>query len=210
MTVSLLQTLKARFSGTMRAKRASPIMAVSLTALTALAGAAVLYAASAFFPAGDTPPTVKSEWRPPRLSAFEPTASKPPTSDEQTLSRPLFVKSRRPTSANATAAPTDPASEPIAPSPAFSLAGIVHFGANSRAFLAKSDGADGEWYEVGEKVAGWTLAQIRRVDLTLTSGERSANLKLYLDSPAAEAAATAPPAPPPPPFYRDPKFRKRG
>lgn len=202
MTVIAPPALKTRLAAALRAKRVSPFMAAALATLAALAGASGLWAASAFSSLDSAGQSVKLEWRPPNLSAFEPLAAKPPAADAQTLSRPLFAKTRRVEAAKTVAAPADNAAEPPAPPPALSLAGIVHFGSKSRAYLSGS--GDGEWYGVGEKVAGWTVAEIRRIDLTLTSGGQSTELKLY---PEPEpAAAAAPPASPTP----RPKFRDRG
>lgn len=207
------RALMTRLAAAMRARRSSPIMAAALAALTVLTLSTGLYAASAFFSAGYAPQLVKSEWRPPSLAAFEPLAPKPPAADKQTLERPLFEKSRRPPPAKVSSAADEKAPEPVAAGASgLSLAGIVRCGARSRAFVSGNNGADGEWYEVGQKISGWTIAKIRRIDLTLTSGDRAAELKLYPDPSAAPAAAPPPPppAPPIPPLTPIPRSRDRG
>jgi hypothetical protein len=206
---ALLQSLKTRLWATLRAKRVSPVMAAALASSAALVSAAGLFAASATFSGSHEPGSVQSEWRPPSLQGFEPSPSKSMAEDTEILKRPVFEKSRRLTESKAKSALDDRAAkEPASAPPTLSVAGIVHFGDKARAFLSSDSDAGGAWYVVGEKVAGWTVAEIRRIGLTLTSGQRFAELKLYPDVQASPQTL-APPSPPPPPLP-NPRARKRG
>ena len=74
-----------------------------------------------------------------------------------------------------------------------SLGGIIHNGANAFAYVSTRS-TDGGWYRVGENIMGWTIAEIGRVDLTVTSGDERVRIKLRPDDDPS-VAPQPPPAP---------------
>jgi len=187
----------------LRAHRLSPLMAAVLAALSTVALAGGVYAAAALagLDAPSSQSTAASGWRPPALAALEPQPPKSPGADKQILQRPLFSKSRRPAPARSSPAAEKPSETAAGATTIVSVAGIVRSGAGARAFLSTS-ASDGEWYGVGEMIAGWTVAEIGRIDLTVMSGDKRAQVKLYPDydpNTAPEPPAASPPSPPPAP-----------
>jgi len=182
-------------------------MGAALVGLSAAAAASGLYAASAFLPLREWRAEAgRADWRPPSLAALEPLPSTPPGADDETLNRPLFSRTRRP----------DPASQSVgslnkpgesASGLSISLAAIALFGGARRAYVTGDNGADGQWYRVGERVAGWVVSEIRPNELMLKSGERSAHLSLYPERQASEEAEAW--DPPPPSRPRAPRSRQR-
>jgi len=182
----------------LRARRLSPLMAAVLAALSIFVLAGGVYAAGALagLTTSPAPSTADSGWRPPALAALEPQPPKPPRDDKQILERPLFSKSRRP--APAKSAVAEKPGETAAAATPLAVAGIVRSRAGARVFLSTSAG-DGDWYGVGEIIAGWTVAEIGRIDLTVTSGDKRAQVKLYPDydpNAAPEPPSDSPASPP--------------
>lgn len=165
------------------ALRLSPLSATLLGCLGALVVATSVFAVRAV----DGPDLVErpsnSEWRLPMLAAAARAQSKPASVDVQTLTRPIFAKSRRPSPKSQEAEPER--SDPGAPPPAgLALAAITKFRNVERAFIAANSFPEGKWLGVGEQVGGWTIADMNRFELTLRNGERSLRLQLYPTDPA--------------------------
>jgi hypothetical protein len=171
-----------RFYALMKSKRISPLMLAGLTPLALLTIFSAGFAVSALIMSFEPASLAKSEWRPPTLSALAPPPSTPAGLDEQTLTRPIFTKSRRPSSSARQASMESTAHTESAP-PGFALGAIIGFGPSKRAYLLGHGATAGEWLSVGEMFEGWTIAEIGELNLTLKSGARIAILKLYPDPP---------------------------
>ncbi|HXY58092.1 MAG TPA: hypothetical protein VEH76_05885 [Methylocystis sp.] len=188
----------------LRVRRLSPLMATALAGLSSVALAGGVYAAGVLLGL-DAPaslPPAASDWRPPGFAGLEPSPPKAPGADEQILQRPVFFKSRRPAPVKSSSGAEKPKETLVAAQTTpLSVAGIVRNGASALAFLSTGAG-EGEWCGVGEKIAGWTVAEIGRIDLTVTSGDKRAQVKLYPDydpNVAPEPSSAPPPSPAPAP-----------
>ncbi len=177
----------ARISALAKAKRLSPLMLAVLVLLantTALSGFFLLQALMGW---GDPEAGTIPDWRPPAapLTAFPPSAAF--MADTQTLTRPVFAKSRRPSSKPLASAG---ASLGAGPQPALGVEAIVFSNGGPRAYLAGQGGGSGDWYVVGQLADGWTVSEIRPSELVLKSGERSAILSLYPETMAPDDGET--------------------
>ncbi len=191
-----LQEALARLSAFAKAKRLSPLMLTALSLLCVTTTLSALFFLRALIGWNEAAPAAAADWRPPSASFLNPSPSQPPPADVHTLTRPTFVKSRRPAPKVAgTAAPQHQAGPP----PAVTVRAIVLWKGAWRAYLVGQGGAEGDWRLAGEIVEGWTIAEIRATELTLKNGERTAVLSLYPEPPAAGEAEASPP-PPIPPF----------
>ncbi len=183
MNKGLFGAAGPRIAAFVRSKRASPLMLAGLALLGILNAASVVLVLRAIVVSDELPALATSEWRPPILSASAPARSAPAISDVQTLTRPVFMKSRRPQPPKT---PTDRTATRATGSPAASgltLGGIVHFRGSPRAYIVSNGLAVGEWLSVGEKVGVWTIVEIRKLDLTLENGAQYSKLLLYPQSP---------------------------
>lgn len=86
-----------------------------------------------------------------------------PDNNSETLSRPLFVKSRRPfldhpsaTEANTGAAPGG-----------LKLHAVIGFDQSVRAFVTSDANAEGKWLTVGDIFENWTVESIDAQEITL-------------------------------------------
>ncbi len=195
-SANLIATEPLPLAAQLRANRLSPLTAGTLGALALLAAGAGVFAAAAVattpFASRDADARQSFGWRPPVLAALAPIPAPSPNADAQTLSRPPFSRTRRPELHRAVEAATRAKDD--AKPPALALGAVVRYGAKRRAFVTDAQGANGEWYRVGEKVAGWTVAEIRQDLLMLQNAGRSAQLQLYPDPPPEPAEAPAVPA----------------
>jgi hypothetical protein len=190
--------------GRARAARMSPFDVASLGALASgAAGAGGYFLICAFAPAVGAV-AGNEDWRSPIDARPEQrraeTTSRP---DTDTLTRPLFEKSRRPVVKTASERPTRAdAAQVETPPVGMSLKGIVNHGADTRIFVVTTALAEGVWLQIGEELEGWTVERVERSDVTLRRGGRVAHLDFqYAEAPSvgAGAAVFVPPAPPPPP-----------
>ncbi|WP_400766856.1 hypothetical protein [Methylosinus sporium] len=174
----MTRALAARIRALMRELRLSPLAAMLLASLAAVDVAALAFALLAWIGPDESAPPAKSDWRPP--SALSP-ASGPASlarEDAQTLSRPIFWKSRRPRPAVAKSDRDGFAGIPTAPA-GLALSAIVRSGGAVRAFVVSSDEPEGRWLTPGESVQGWTIAEVGELELKLVNGAQSARLQLY-------------------------------
>lgn len=174
----LRESLAARLA----ARRLSPLMSMSLAGLGALVAAAAIFDVSVMLGAGaPVPPHL--DWRPPAFVA-PPPPQKPASADVQTLSRPIFSKSRRPSAAAAKPASSEAEkANPSAPPPNVIVSAIVKFGPRTQAFVVSSTTPDGKWLAVGETVDGWSVDAIRSSEMVLKNGERTLTTPLYPEAP---------------------------
>lgn len=158
---------------------------IALAALGALDVVAALFAWRAFFgpeagmdlPARAAPPIV-----PAAIAAAAPQASH---DDSETLSRPLFSKSRRP-SLNAAHLAADAASSP--PPAGLKLLAVIAFGHDARAFVVSSVDADGKWLSVGDSIESWTVESIAPQDISLRQQDDRIRVAINYDEAPARVA----------------------
>jgi hypothetical protein len=153
--------------------RFSPLMLMTLAALAAidLVGALALH--RALFPAERGEEGVRAEGRKLRLTQIEGEAVKPARVYSQTLSRPIFAKTRKPFVTNAAIA------APAAPPQDFRLAALASFGSHRRAFIISGSSPRGVWKSVGERIDGWAITQMEPAAIIMEDGAASVTLKLY-------------------------------
>jgi hypothetical protein len=164
-----------------RARRISPLMLIGLAALAATTAVAAAFAFHAVLIADAPPASATMGWRPPILAASATRPSAPAAADVETLTRPVFSKTRRPAPMGEGAAA---AANGAAPTLAgLTLGAIVNFDGSPRAYLVAGGAAEGKWLPVGGKIGPWTVVDIRELDLTVKNGDESSSLKLYPDSP---------------------------
>lgn len=187
---------RARVSPLLAQARLSPLMAIILGAAafaTLLSALFALYGLMGPTDAGTE--RAAPDWKPPTLAIVELNPPKPASADVQTLTRPIFSKTRKPTPRSAPRA-----SEPVVTSSAPSgvtVSAIVKKGKTAQAFVVSPDAPEGAWKKIGDTLDSWTISDIASDALTLRSGGNAATVKLYADAPAEEPPPGAPGAPPP-------------
>ncbi len=160
--------------------RLSPMMAGALIALSLFNLMGVLVLGLAFFPLEKADPDIRADWRPPTLTQYQALASKPENSDVQTLTRPIFSKTRKPFLAkDKKSLSAGPAAAPVALSTGLTLSAVATFHKGRRAFVVSAATPKGRWYAVGEDIDGWNVAQVQNLEVTLRSGEKTVRLTLY-------------------------------
>ncbi|BBU61761.1 hypothetical protein MSC49_16960 [Methylosinus sp. C49] len=174
----MTRALGTRIRALMGELRLSPLAAMLLTSLAALDVAALAFALLAWIGPDDTASPAKSDWRPPSVLSSVSGPGPLAREDAQTLSRPIFWKSRRPRPIVAKSDREGFAGIPTAPA-GLSLSAIVRAGASARAFVVSSDDPEGRWLTPGESVQGWTIAEVGELELKLVNGAQSARLQLY-------------------------------
>ena len=181
-----------RVSAGMRRNGISPLEAGGLGFLALMTLMAAMFFVYALFTPYGTPTPIAWEWRAPIVEPAEPIGQRSAPADMHTLSRPLFAKTRRPKPVKAVEIAVLETPKRAPEVTGLSVSGIIHFSQNSAAYILNQN-AGGEWYHVGETVAGWKVQSIRRLDLTLKNGEQTAILELY-PAGAPSAVHTRPPA----------------
>lgn len=158
--------------------RISPLMMMILFCEAALGIAAAAFAVSAFFAEGAPPMGPSFEWKAPTLALVPPKVGRSNKVYLQTLSRPIFSKTRRPPNA---ASANLRAPEPVAlpPPSGVSLKGIVRYRSMAQAFLTSANSPQGEWKTIGDKLGSWTVDRIEHDHLALKNGTRSLKYSLY-------------------------------
>ncbi|WP_457797488.1 hypothetical protein [Methylocystis sp. S23] len=189
----------------LQAAHLSPLSGMILAFLGAMSVGSALFAAYAIFgPAGSDTDVAAQDWTPPTLAVVELDPPKPASADVETLSRPIFIKSRRPAPKSAKPA-ASPELGPISAAPAGVVVGaIVKNKKTSQAFIVSPEAPEGAWRKIGDTVESWTLAAIDRAEIILKNGGQTAKVTLYPDPQMAvpEPAGLMPPPPPPPPVIR--------
>jgi hypothetical protein len=181
--------------------RLSPLMAIALALPALMVVVGLLYAVFAVFgPQGASAPDTP-EWHPPAFVAQEAISHPAAANDVQTLTRPIFSKTRRPApAASGAAAPKQQAAEAVITG--LQVAGIAKAAHAKRAFILSPSTPNGDWFAAGETIDAWTITTIGDTELTLKSGSKSATLQLYSNDDKSvndDKPVDAPPPPPPPP-----------
>jgi hypothetical protein len=186
MTKARIDEAMARLRAFANASGLSPLVGLGLALLVMFDVAALAFAIGAVIVDVEAN-APKMDWRPPSVAPRGGDGTRAASEDVETLSRPVFFKSRRPPPAakgrNSSAAL--PRSEPGLLD-GVTLSAIVTTGETSRAFVISVSAPDGRWLGVGEDIDGWSVAEINSSELVLSNGRQSTSLPLY---PAPESFA---------------------
>lgn len=167
----------------------SPLSAILLSGLSAMCFSAAVFTFHALFGPADAEDAVAApEWKPPSLAIAPLDPPKSPDGDNESLSRPIFSKSRKPSLRNTAAL----SANIMAAAGALSVRAIIRSKQTAKAFFLSPESPDGVWLKIGDKVDAWTITAIESKEVILQSGEETTKLSLYTDiSPTATASAAA-------------------
>lgn len=180
--------------------RLSPLSAILLAALSAIAAGTALFAVAALlWPANWNSGAAVPDWNPPTLAVVELDPPKPPEADTEALTRPIFAKTRKPGPKKAAPAAAAPTTMTDAPTDLVVTA-IVKNKKIAQAFVTSSETPEGAWRKVGDTVGGWTLHKILHAEVEFQNGDQLARVKLYTPppEPAPEEGMPVQNADPPP------------
>ena len=160
-------------------RRAPTVIAVA--GLLCLNGALIAFGWTAVSEAPlSVDPIAGREWTLPDL-ATPPSATRhagAPEPNDPVLARPIFSPSRKPFEAPlAQAAITPPAPPP--PDPTFVVDGIMLTGDARKAHLRQLQETDGRWYETGQVIDGWMIAEIDAGGIVVEQAEWKLAIRLY-------------------------------
>jgi hypothetical protein len=131
-------------------------------------------------------PIAEANWTSPEVdtvsSATEYAGA--PEENDPVLARPIFCASRKPFEPPPVQA-SPPPPRPPPPDPVFVVDGIMLFGDARRAHLRQPQEVDGQWYEAGQIIDGWTIVQIEAAEIVLEQAERKFEMRLYSSEPSA-------------------------
>lgn len=186
----LAQHARSRLSA-LKQMQLSPLSAIVLAILSAMTLATALFAVRAIQAPLELDSAAKApDWTPPTLAAVELDPPKPDSAYAQSLTRPIFVKSRRPQPK--TAAPAETAALSEGPS-GLTVAAIVRHKTKLQAFVTSADAPTGAWRQVGDVVDSWTVVSITPAEIVLQSGDQRGAVKLLYGETPPTAEAPAPP-----------------
>jgi hypothetical protein len=112
--------------------------------------------------------------------------------DSETLSRPLFSKTRRPSLHAA-----DPQAEALSsPPPAgLKLLAVILFGHDARAFVSSAANTEGKWLGVGDALENWKVESIAAQDIALHQQDDRISVAIEYDGSSGRVAPLPAPAP---------------
>lgn len=177
--LDLLSNLRARW-------RLSPLLAIALTALALCDLAGVFALWRAFHATESDLPAVRIDLRLPDLARNDGAPVWKAGSQAQTLERPIFSPTRRPSRSGQITA--DGAENDAPPPQGMRLVGLIGFDRQWRAYVVSDATQDGKWCNVGDLFEGWTVADIQSSAVILKNGARSIKLALYPRLPMAPAS----------------------
>ncbi len=181
----------ARLAALLKQARLSPLSAMVLAFLFATTLIAGLFALSAIFGLiGLGGEVAAPDWKPPTLTIGELDPPKPASADVETLSRPIFSRTRRP-SPKAKPVEADLSPNAIAPG-GLTVSAIVKNKDAHQAYVVSQDAPEGAWRKVGDMVDSWMISRIDRHEVILKSGEQTASIKLYPDPPPSDNGGNRP------------------
>lgn len=125
------------------------------------------------------------EWRPPSLTQIDAETNRPAAVYPETLSRPIFSKTRRQAVVQAATAPVV-----AAPAPNLKLLAIFSSESARRVFIVSASSPKGRWTELGDSVDGWTITEMQPAFIVLRNAGSSINFKLYRDPGEAKRSST--------------------
>ncbi|HXY58093.1 MAG TPA: hypothetical protein VEH76_05890 [Methylocystis sp.] len=200
-----------------RAKRArlSPLDALVLGGLALFAAGSFAYLLICALAPVTGEVSGKPDWRPPTAETPKgrPAGVFAGALESETLTRPLFDKSRRPPAKTSQKqeAPTTSEAALAGPPAGMTLKGIVNQGRDKRVFIVTASTPDGAWLKIGESLEGWTFDSVADARVTLTRAGQVAHLEFNYDeaspgsAPPPQPLAQQPPQQPP---QQQPRARK--
>jgi hypothetical protein len=164
-------------------QRIAPWRAMVLAGLVGLNIGLAAIAASALL-SSDAPALPRVDWTPPTANADPvPSDAKPIARYMQTLSHPIFFKTREPFVAPPPAPPPSPPTTrpppPVVLDPGLILGGIMVMQGVRKAYLFRKTDPSGTWVADGEDFMGWKIEIVDAAAVVLGNGERRIGLKLY-------------------------------
>jgi hypothetical protein len=120
----------------------------------------------------------------PKLSTSQDGAMgiKAPRAHDQTLSHPVFFKTRDPFVARPVApfaATNSAAPSPVYVDPGLVLGGIVITGSTRKAYIFQKTNPSGNWVQEGDEIVGWKISSVSPGVATLRKDGRDIELLLY-------------------------------
>jgi hypothetical protein len=116
------------------------------------------------------------EWKPPSLAIVSLDPPKPANADLESVSRPIFSKSRKPALKTTYAdSPANAATD----TGALSVTAIVLNKKILQAFIISSDAPEGAWRKIGDTVDTWSIAAIAPKEVVIQNGGQKKVLPLY-------------------------------
>ncbi len=122
---------------------------------------------------------IRADWRPPTLTQYEALAAKPADADVQTLTRPIFSKTRKPYLSKDKKQTSVAAPVPAAAPADLKLLGLAKSKDVQSAFIVSGSTPGGKWCAVGSEIDGWKVTQMQNSEVKLQSGDRTVQLSLY-------------------------------
>lgn len=182
----------ARLAALLKQARLSPLSAMILAFLFATTLITGLFALFAIFGSiGLGGEVAAPDWKPPTVTIGELDPPKPASADVETLSRPIFSRSRRPSPKAKPQVAADLSPNAIAPG-GLTVSAIVKNKEAHQAYVVSQDAPEGAWRKVGDTVDTWMISRIDRHEVILQSGEHTASIKLYPDPPPIDNAGNRP------------------
>jgi hypothetical protein len=131
-------------------------------------------------------PIAEANWTAPDIDTASSATeyARAPQENDPVLARPIFFASRKPFEPPPAQASTPPP-KPPPPDPVFVVDGIMLIGDARRAQLRQPQEVDGQWYETGQVIDGWTIVQIEAAEIVLDQAERKFEMRLYSSEPSA-------------------------
>jgi hypothetical protein len=173
----------------------TPLEAIFLCGFAVLDAAAAAFFAVSAREAATSVTEIKSEWRPPSLTLAAPPQIKPPTADQETLTRPIFSKTRHPFVTQAVKGEKSKVAGADAPTlpTGLALRAIVKLGgAKARIFVISKSLGDGKWLGVGDAIEGWSVEAIQPLNVVLRNGDHIAQVPFdYSDRAPANGVGAA-------------------
>ncbi len=161
----------------MKYLRISPLWAVGLMTLSILTLAMGVFAFKSFLGNGGQEDEIAAqEWKPPSLAIVSLDPPKPANVDIESISRPIFSKSRKPSPKAANAvSPSNGTTE----SGGISVTAIVLNKKILQAYIISSDAPEGAWRKIGDTVDSWNIASIAPKEVVIQNGGQRRTLPLY-------------------------------
>ena len=156
-----------------------------LVAFDAAAGALLIFAFSEPTAASIE---VSGIWRPPSLATTPAPEIKAQFIDFETLTRPPFMKTRRPFVAKAGKESLSNMDGHTLP-PGLAVKAIIKLGrSRTRIFMISTALAEGKWLDVGDTFDGWQVASVEPMTVALRSGDHVLQLLLEYGIRSADGA----------------------
>ena len=173
----------------MKAPSLSPLMIGLLGVLSCGAVSSTYIAYVSTQPDMESEHSDQPQWRAPKIEAGPLLRLPPAEAFVQTLTRPIFWKSRRPYEAPQNDVRKDAIKENpsivaasrahAAANPDITLSGLYRADGRKKALLASRSSPESKWLEAGEQIDGWTLSSIDDESVSLQNNDQTLRVPLY-------------------------------